>query len=56
MTTYLDSVLYNMTYAAVTPSHEALPYEPRKEIFAKLSEMWLPRGIYGVYVAVTGCT
>ena len=35
-------------YPAVTPSRKAIPQEPRRGIFAKLSRTWLPR------VAVTG--
>ena len=32
----------------------AVLYEPRKEVFTKLSGAWLPRGSYGVYMAFIG--
>ena len=42
--------------AVVSPSRKSCHVlnEPRKEIFPKWIGTWLPRGSYGVYVAVKG--
>ena len=40
--------------AVVTPLRKAASYEPRIAILGIWGDMWLPRGKYGIYVAVRG--
>ena len=53
---FILSKNYCKYYATVIPSRKAVPYKPRKELFAKWSVACLSHGSYGIYVAITMST